>query len=814
MRKILLTFLTTLLCSVTAWGTETEIIKVVLSDDKGSTQTVTGSIGGTSSVNSLGNSKGAYKLNSGGAYVSLTLSTGYFDAYDCLELDGSKAMQIYYGTPGSDTLLLTTAGPTEGKIRVRLLGLPANQNTIYVYRASDTYNGTLTYMSVKRPETFSTTGTGDIFFSLSKGSAAVNGIMDGDEANIITTVSTTSAFSTSTLAIGSNNSKDGYCGQITGQTADYNASNYVQLGFTIADGYTFAPSAADLTIFANSTSDMKTKVVISDGVTTIESNDLACSSSADSKVTFTSGAFTDKTLSGDVTITIYQWGVASKRAYIKSPVTISGTIAAAGDTYSITYNCNGAESGCPSNVASATTLPNPLPTGLTKSGYALEGWYTNEGLTTPAVAGATLAANTTLYAKWVTAYTLTWNLNGGTVTTAGTGAAVDATGTPSIALVAGAAITTPVVAKDYHTFNAWSSTPASTMPAGNTTYTASWTHLYAFGTYTFENNASAGTAPNRLTLTDDNKSVAVAAGSRVDNIFFSAQNIAYESGVYVSGDNDYYGWKIKTADATISFLVENDCNVTFGVGTINGAVVSYTNQSGTPVNNSALTAKTDNTFSVKGGTVVTFKTTTASTNTLKKIAITAACTSHSVTATTSTGNNTYGTVSAASASVCEGSTTTVTATPATGYQVTNWAVSGTDASVSPSGASNSNTTTLTMGTADATVTVTFGCVAPTSPDITGTTAYTAGQDISLTASATGISASVTYTWYKGTDWATASATSSIHSGATLSIDDCVEGDAGTYWCNISNGTGCDVQTSKTITVSGACTDPGLTITLN
>ena len=106
------------------------------------------------------------------------------------------------------------------------------------------------------------------------------------------------------------------------------------------------------------------------------------------------------------------------------------------------------------------------------------------------------------------------------------------------------------------------------------------------------------------------------------------------------------------------------------------------------------------------------------------------------------------------------------------------------------------------------------CAAPTSPSVSGTTAYTIGDDISLTASATGTSASVTYTWYKGATWDAASATSSIHSGATLSINDCVEGDAGTYWCNISNGTGCDVQTSKTITVSGACTDPDLTITLN
>ncbi len=193
---------------------------------------------------------------------------------------------------------------------------------------------------------------------------------------------------------------------------------------------------------------------------------------------------------------------------------------------------------------------------------------------------------------------------------------------------------------------------------------------------------------------------------------------------------------------------------------------------------------------------------------------------HSVTAATSTGNNTYGTVAAASATVCEGSTTTVTATPATGYQVTNWAVSDDDngAFISPSGASNSNTTTLTMGTADATVTVTFGCKAPTSPDISGTTAYTEGDNISLTAAATGTNASTTYTWYKGTDWATASASSPVQaastSGATFTKASSVAGDAGTYWCKISNGSGCDVQTSKTITVGAACTDPNLTITLN
>ena len=105
---------------------------------------------------------------------------------------------------------------------------------------------------------------------------------------------------------------------------------------------------------------------------------------------------------------------------------------------------------------------------------------------------------------------------------------------------------------------------------------------------------------------------------------------------------------------------------------------------------------------------------------------------HSVTAVTSTGTDTYGTVSAASTTVAEGGTTTITAEPASGYKVVNWAVNGTGASISPSGASNSTSTTLTMGTADATVTVTFGAagglnVTHTLSNVTATSGAT-GED--------------------------------------------------------------------------------------
>ena len=89
---------------------------------------------------------------------------------------------------------------------------------------------------------------------------------------------------------------------------------------------------------------------------------------------------------------------------------IKVTYTAAASGHSITYECNGATSGCPSNASGQTALPNPLPTP-SKTNYTFGGWYTNEGLTTPATAGATLSGNVTLYAKWTCSAKLTVNLN-------------------------------------------------------------------------------------------------------------------------------------------------------------------------------------------------------------------------------------------------------------------------------------------------------------------------------------------------------------------------------------------------------------------
>ena len=105
------------------------------------------------------------------------------------------------------------------------------------------------------------------------------------------------------------------------------------------------------------------------------------------------------------------------------------------------------------------------------------------------------------------------------------------------------------------------------------------------------------------------------------------------------------------------------------------------------------------------------------------------------------------------------------------------------------------------------------CSAPAAPTISGTASRTEGETITLTATcASGADGSTTYTWYKGVDWATASAASPVQAamtagagGRTFTKASCVAGDAGKYWCEASNGTGCEAnnETGFTVTVSAA-----------
>ena len=155
---------------------------------------------------------------------------------------------------------------------------------------------------------------------------------------------------------------------------------------------------------------------------------------------------------------------------------------------------------------------------------------------------------------------------------------------------------------------------------------AQWNKVYVpqGANYVFENTATLGTAPNAITVTKDNNPNAIAANSRIDNMWLSAMSVKLEDGTYSGSGDDFKGWKINTSGATIRFFVENDSRVTVTVGNLSsGLNITYTGKSATEAATTALTAKAANPYDVKGGTLVTLTTGGGSTVTLKGIAVSA-----------------------------------------------------------------------------------------------------------------------------------------------------------------------------------------------
>ncbi len=135
--------------------------------------------------------------------------------------------------------------------------------------------------------------------------------------------------------------------------------------------------------------------------------------------------------------------------------------------------------------------------------YAFSNWSVSNG--DEITENQTITAT---FTRTANSYTLTWDLNGGTVTTAGTGAAVNATGTPNSSVAYGTAITAPVVSKAGYSFVGWNATPSSTMPAANTTYTAQWQGVPAVTNLNAavddDDVTISWTNYNKLDLTSDN----------------------------------------------------------------------------------------------------------------------------------------------------------------------------------------------------------------------------------------------------------------------------------------------------------------------
>ncbi len=169
------------------------------------------------------------------------------------------------------------------------------------------------------------------------------------------------------------------------------------------------------------------------------------------------------------------------------------------DTYSITLE---KKEGTTDGTAVATEMGNALDITIAPvyAGHSVEGYYAETGLTTKiANANGTLIAgksgytdgsgkwiNTTspltLYTKWtLNSHILTWNLDGGSISAAGTPAGTIAYGTELVA---------PTVTKTGYTFNAWSPAVDATMPDNDVTYTATWTAKQYAITYKDKDDAA------------------------------------------------------------------------------------------------------------------------------------------------------------------------------------------------------------------------------------------------------------------------------------------------------------------------------------
>ena len=122
---------------------------------------------------------------------------------------------------------------------------------------------------------------------------------------------------------------------------------------------------------------------------------------------------TTKEVSGLESDTYYIWAVTAigdGTTYTDSDESETAeftTSEVAPNTYTITFEANGGTRI--DKITDATALPDPLPT-TTRDHYTFAGWFTDEGCTQAATAGATIDADITLYAKWTPiTYTVTFD---------------------------------------------------------------------------------------------------------------------------------------------------------------------------------------------------------------------------------------------------------------------------------------------------------------------------------------------------------------------------------------------------------------------
>lgn len=116
------------------------------------------------------------------------------------------------------------------------------------------------------------------------------------------------------------------------------------------------------------------------------------------------------------------------------------------NAYTVTFNANGGSVSTTSKSVSYASTYGTLPTS-TRTGYTFEGWYTAsfDGTKITSDSAVSITAAQTLYAHWTAnTYTVTFNANGGSVSTSS-----------KSVTYAGTYGTLPTPTRDYYDFDGW-----------------------------------------------------------------------------------------------------------------------------------------------------------------------------------------------------------------------------------------------------------------------------------------------------------------------------------------------------------------------
>ena len=156
---------------------------------------------------------------------------------------------------------------------------------------------------------------------------------------------------------------------------------------------------------------------------------------------------------------------------------VAGTMPAADTTYTATWTINTYtitwKDGDGNTLDTDTVDYNVTPsyTGATPTKAATAQYtYSFDNTWSPTIVAATEDATyTAQFTATPVSYTLTWNLDGGSITSEA--GAYTAAGS----VANGTSLTAPQVARTGYTFGGWSPSVDTTMPAADTTYTATWT---------------------------------------------------------------------------------------------------------------------------------------------------------------------------------------------------------------------------------------------------------------------------------------------------------------------------------------------------